>query len=608
CTPDDLTIKVFLDAFADGILDGQLDATQVVGSYPDYTIRGEYPIGSHAFEVHVEDGCGNVNSVEIPFSVVDCKAPVPTCINGLSIELMPTEPGTDADGDGDIDTGAMGIWASDFIASPVSDCSEPIKFSINRDGDTPDINQTGIVLTCDDPSTLIVEIYAWDSAFNPYAVQPDGTVGGPNYDHCETYILIQDNMFDVCGSTDGTGGIAGVIETEWNNPIEDTEVLVSGAMNELMLTEVDGLYEFNGLPANEDYTITPHNDQDPSNGVSTYDLVLIQKHILGVDLLDSPYQIIAADVDNTGSISVSDLIMIRKVILSVEDAFPNNTSWRFVEAAYEFPDPQNPWLEEFPEVVSVNDLGIDELVIGDFIGVKIGDVSGDAQPNSLQSIENRSIGEWGIEVADEKVEVGQVRVPFRASDLANLQSYQFTLQVANAQIVEVEYGSAGADHFGMRYIDEGVMTISWDERSALSTDEVLFTLVIQVEQAGRLSQMLQVSSRYTKAEAYDRVDQQRDIRLRFGESQLQKVYELHQNRPNPFQDRTVISFELPEQMEATIKIRDVQGRLLHLIRGAYAKGYNEISLKAADVRAKGVLYYALETEDFTATKRMMVLE
>jgi hypothetical protein len=68
CTPDDLTIKIFLDAFADGVLDGQLDNAAVLsGSYPDYNIGGVYPLGSHAFEVHVEDGCGNVNSVVIPF-------------------------------------------------------------------------------------------------------------------------------------------------------------------------------------------------------------------------------------------------------------------------------------------------------------------------------------------------------------------------------------------------------------------------------------------------------------------------------------------------------------------------------------------------------------
>ena len=65
CTPEDLTIKVFLDAGADGGIDVNLTESgafgfSLTGTYPDYVIGGEYPIGCHAFEVHVEDGCGNV--------------------------------------------------------------------------------------------------------------------------------------------------------------------------------------------------------------------------------------------------------------------------------------------------------------------------------------------------------------------------------------------------------------------------------------------------------------------------------------------------------------------------------------------------------------------
>jgi hypothetical protein len=51
---------------------------------------------------------------------------------------MPVEAGTDADGDGDVDTGAMAVWAIDFIASDVeTDCSGPVIYSMNRVGETP---------------------------------------------------------------------------------------------------------------------------------------------------------------------------------------------------------------------------------------------------------------------------------------------------------------------------------------------------------------------------------------------------------------------------------------------------------------------------------------
>lgn len=42
------------------------------------------------------------------------------------------------------------------------------------------------------------------------------------------------------------------------------------------------------------YDITPSRNNDPSNGVTTYDLTLVSKHILGITPLDTPYKIIPA--------------------------------------------------------------------------------------------------------------------------------------------------------------------------------------------------------------------------------------------------------------------------------------------------------------------------
>lgn len=69
---------------------------------------------------------------------------------------------------------------------------------------------------------------------------------------------------------------------------------------------------------------------DPLNGVTTLDLVLISKHILGLEILDSPFKIIAADANNSGSVTTFDIPAIRKVILGIEPNFPSQLSWRYV--------------------------------------------------------------------------------------------------------------------------------------------------------------------------------------------------------------------------------------------------------------------------------------
>ncbi|MEZ4983319.1 MAG: hypothetical protein R2769_17360 [Saprospiraceae bacterium] len=71
--------------------------------------------------------------------------------------------------------------------------------------------------------------------------------------------------------------------------------------------------------------------------------------------LTSPYKIIAADANNSGSVTTLDPEYLRKLILNVINDLPNTTSWRFVRADYVFPDPSNPWSAQFPEIYNVNE-------------------------------------------------------------------------------------------------------------------------------------------------------------------------------------------------------------------------------------------------------------
>ncbi|MEZ4956438.1 MAG: hypothetical protein R2825_22965 [Saprospiraceae bacterium] len=81
------------------------------------------------------------------------------------------------------------------------------------------------------------------------------------------------------------------------------------------MTDSQGVFNFNNVPVGQDYTLTPQLDVDPLNGVTTLDLYYLQRHILGIELLDSPYKIIAADANRSGAVTTFDVVEIRKVIL-----------------------------------------------------------------------------------------------------------------------------------------------------------------------------------------------------------------------------------------------------------------------------------------------------
>lgn len=83
--------------------------------------------------------------------------------------------------------------------------------------------------------------------FNPDAVQPDGSVGGPNYSYCETFVLVQDNMFDLCAIIDA--GISGIIETDESEPVANVQVILSGSASDTTYTGTHALWLFISMMA-----------------------------------------------------------------------------------------------------------------------------------------------------------------------------------------------------------------------------------------------------------------------------------------------------------------------------------------------------------------------
>ncbi|MEI6407881.1 MAG: T9SS type A sorting domain-containing protein, partial [Bacteroidota bacterium] len=82
-------------------------------------------------------------------------------------------------------------------------------------------------------------------------------------------------------------------------------------------------------------------------------------------------------------------------------------------------------------------------------------------------------------------------------------------------------------------------------------------------------------------------------------------FELYQNQPNPFVNKTSIGFYLPTSTTATLTIFDETGRLIHTQKGNFAKGYNSFMVEKALVNTTGMLYYKVETATDSGVKSMI---
>jgi hypothetical protein len=91
-----------------------------------------------------------------------------------------------------------------------------------------------------------------------------------------------------------------------------------------------------------------------------------------------------------------------------------------------------------------------------------------------------------------------------------------------------------------------------------------------------------------------------------------KFFQLSQNIPNPFNDRTTISYQLPSSNQVSLKVYDLAGRLVRILRdgeepaGFYTVEWDRKDSSGRDI-ANGIYFYRLDTAGFTATKKMLLL-
>jgi hypothetical protein len=299
-------------------------------------------LGDYMVTYTISDPCGNVTTCLVNYNVSDAKEPVAYCVDQLIIEI-PAEQ-------------EIEIVASDFDFASYDNCTQEELLVFAFSALPFDSIRT---FDCNDIGINELDMYVFDA---------EG-----NFDRCTVSLEVQDNNQN-CDT--GQLSLSGTISDIDYQALEDVEVFSNGLLDYSTFTSETGAYNLDDLTLGSDYSISAdYDDISPiGESVTTFDMVLITMHILGIELLDSPYHWIAADVNDSGTITTLDIVAIRKVILQIEDEFPNGKRWKFVDRSYEFTSSINPLLDGYPELININNLEIDIIDL-DFVAIRMGDVN-----------------------------------------------------------------------------------------------------------------------------------------------------------------------------------------------------------------------------------------
>ena len=304
---------------------------------------GTFPEGEYVASITIADACGNSTTGNVYFTVEDKSIISGICVLQLNASL--TMEGTNSP--------AVTIHYNDFLQdsnAEIKDCSGPVQYFLVRDTSSfrPQYNATGyksIRLGCSDVEQGLVTLRL-------YKMDAKG-----NYHFCKVYVKLN-YLLNVCGNQ--LTNIGGKIKLANGFILSGFQVTLTGTSH-YTTTNSEGVFKFSDLNADKKYTLNITKENQYLEGVSTYDLLLINRHILGIKPIMSKYGMIAADVNNSGSITTLDMVLIKKMILQIEKKFPNNTNWHF------FDKNQQEIISFYPT---------EPWTIDEIIGIKTGDVSG----------------------------------------------------------------------------------------------------------------------------------------------------------------------------------------------------------------------------------------
>lgn len=565
---------------------------------PGTFVRVELPLGNHKIKWLVSNP-NTEKTCEQAINMEDCKKPVVVCLNGLSVNIMPTEEIT--------------LWASDFLQyaedniTPTSQLQLAVRKAGQPDGEG---NETGfprnadgspqisVTYTCPELGTQLVEMWSIDLSGNA--------------DYCLVYALIQDKMGH-CSIPPPQ--VEACIEMPNGDPgLEDTKFTVNieaPGQTPVVVEQIGSCFSTQQLqiPVGSNYTVTPTNNNYPLNGVSTYDMVLIARHMLGVDPLDTPYKLIAADVDRSKTLSVNDLVQCYRMILGIYTEFPNNDSWRFVRSDYVFPNPNFPSFPPFPESVSVTNVQDTLPVQYEFVAVKIGDVNNSAVSNPLvPNSEDRSV--TAVSLPNLTLAAGDVAdLPLRFTEAGEWFGFQTSLRF-DPNLLEVQQVVPGnLPNMNPSYIaqtEPGFVRALWFDAqpATVMPDQSLATIRVRALAPVVLHDAVTIINDRFDAEAYDAAFERRSLQLVFpettsGTSDL-SASAIFAPQPNPTADGFNIPVRLSEAADVQVQVSDLTGKVLYQNALFYTAGSHLLAVPAAALPQAGV--YAWQVQVGSAVK------
>jgi len=536
------------------------------------------------------------------FKVKDCKTPTITCKTGLAVYLDVTQTATLPLAQV-LEEVFDNVTPDSQLVLGIRRVGTGTGFPLNAMGNPQDT----VMFNCENADNQYIELWVRDKA--------------DNLEFCTAQVLVYDTtgfcqftpLPSICARRYSNNEIIRDVtfSTNWSIPNQPP------GYNHLFDNTM-GCTELSSLPPSN-FSLVAVKDTLPLNGVTTYDLVLISKHILDLEPLDAGWKIAAADVNLSNSVTTFDIVELRKLILGLTVKLPGGTpSWRFfVDSCTVW---GNPYYGNCPSEYALPLQAISWYPpLLNFKGIKMGDVNGTASSiDTLQSTSQTRGHAAFLELPDLTIKAGEtLEIPLRAVDGGNWEGFQFSL-VFDPEILEIEEvvpsTSIALNSENWAKSQAGALNLSWSDAvpSSILPGDVLLYLRVKARSTARLSELIGMPMDVQiQPEAYELTGVNRPFELVFSQKtntdETARKAQIFQPLPNPTTGSARVPLRLSVPEIATIEIIDLSGKMLWRISSLLESGAHFLEIPASAISQSGVYVWRVCAGSLVQSGRLVRL-
>jgi len=559
CQGDDLIFEYEIDYDSDG----EFQVDDIINSK---ILEQKFGIGTHKIRYKLSDRCGNFEKCEFFVTIHPSNDFQPICISELSLSLG--------------ETGVIEIWASDFIKDVSSSCGPAtnVTFSFSDSKEEPIL-----LVDCGDFAD-------GDGIFmsREQTIYINDQFG--NQSSCNVQLIVNDN-FNKC--SDGSGSsiiITGKVTTESKDGIQDVPISLfdmNSGEQETMSTFQDGSFIFNNLSVEHNYEISGDDFGSITDGLSSLDLVILQRHILGVEELRSPYTLLAADVDGSGQITINDLVSLRKVLLGLTDEFPVHNYWSIFNSDQNMLEGEVPLDVEDQVYIHNMSAGVTEL---NLMAVKIGDVNN----SYVSEVKNKNLTQLGFKMNCRFDQwTGKQWIDLYPNEHILIDGYQLGFEIDNNEVEKIVGEDLVLNENYVIRDNQVQFAVAFNKPKPLNKDVPFISIALKHKQNSFNHVHL---SKHKNFEIYLSRNGIRSGIIEFESIENHKKLEFT-ILPNPFDEELNFNFELEKNTEIEIALFNSKGELIHQNVSTLEEGKQTIRMKGSVIKGSGLFFYKIRSEE-----------